>query len=699
MKSIRAKIMLLLFGSVFIASFVIGSLGITLTRNVIEESSTENMNLLCRTNADRIDITFAKTEDSVDTLAHYAEASLSGVRDLKDESYRAKFSAEIEKNALHHIESIEGAVAIYLYYDPSLINTTDGFFYAKPAGVEEFVYHPLTVVSAYPEGDNEHVGWWFVPTARGEATWFEAYYNANLCRYVISYVVPIYKDGQLMGIVGADISAEHIAEYAKEVSLFRTGQAALLKSDGTVLYHPNFARGELLGEGDPGFEGVIEQLTAGDTVGQLISYQLKGVDKQLASCKLRNGMLMLCFAPVSEIYAKQDALFVANITITTVVLLFSLLIAFWVSRAFALPITKLNEAAKRLVDGEFEFDIASKSKDEIGELTRTFIETRKLLQQQIRLLDAEAHRDGLTGIGNKSAFMEKEAQLNQAIADGTADFSVAVLDVNKLKVANDVFGHMAGDKLLYTFAAHLTSHFDPSNIFRLGGDEFVVIIPEGDDSNSDEKLAACLAGMDALSVEGYPDCKVSCACGISRLNKPLDRQFSDVLRRADKEMYKNKMVTKKETFPWQNGAKGIKQIQIEKYCQLLQTLTESTDDLLFLMDMESASIRFFGGKNHQFNLADEQDLSANMHAFVHEDDHPLIKDALSSVLNREAESIDVDFRMPGANDTMQWANFRGNVIKDEAGSHFVFIGRITLNAFRPLSDPSDTLFNEAATIS
>ena len=88
MKSIRAKIMLLLFGSVFIVSFVIGSLGITLTRNVIEESSTENMNLLCRTNADRIDITFAKIEDSVDTLAHYAEASLSGVRDLKNESYR-----------------------------------------------------------------------------------------------------------------------------------------------------------------------------------------------------------------------------------------------------------------------------------------------------------------------------------------------------------------------------------------------------------------------------------------------------------------------------------------------------------------------------------------------------------------------------------------------------------------------------------
>ena len=60
MKSIRAKIMWLLFGSVLIASLIIGTVGTILTSSVIEKSSTENMNLLCKTNAGEVDILLAK---------------------------------------------------------------------------------------------------------------------------------------------------------------------------------------------------------------------------------------------------------------------------------------------------------------------------------------------------------------------------------------------------------------------------------------------------------------------------------------------------------------------------------------------------------------------------------------------------------------------------------------------------------------
>ena len=76
MKSIRAKIMLLIFGSVLIASLIIGTTGTFLTSNVIEKSYTENMNLLCKTNADEVDIVLAKIEDSIDTLSHNAVSEL-----------------------------------------------------------------------------------------------------------------------------------------------------------------------------------------------------------------------------------------------------------------------------------------------------------------------------------------------------------------------------------------------------------------------------------------------------------------------------------------------------------------------------------------------------------------------------------------------------------------------------------------------
>ncbi len=689
--------MWLLFFSVLISSLIIGAFGISLTSNVIKNSSTENMRLLCKNNADKIDITFAKIEESVNTLAHYVESELPNVDMLKDTSFRNSFSAEVKKNALHHIENTVGAAAIYLHYDPSFIEGTDGFYYVKYKESDKFTYHPLVEISEYAETDNGNVGWWYIPTISGKATWFEAYYEAKLDRYIISYVVPVYKNDTLVGVIGADIFTEHVVNLAKEVSIFNSGQAAVLKSDGTVLYHPNFERGKLIGEGDPGFEGVIDKLTKETSTKELIPYELDGVKKQLASCKLKNGMLMICFAPISEIYSEQTKLTIANISITCVVVLVALFVAFLVSVKLARPIRRLNEAAKRLTDGEFDFDIKNETYDEIGELTNTFIETRKILRQQIHLLHKEAHVDGLTGVGNKAAFIDREHVLNEEISQDKADFSVAVFDVNKLKIANDIFGHMAGDKLLQTVANHLAAFFDTTDIYRLGGDEFVVIIPEEENTNNSQKVLSCMESMKTISVEGYPDCMVSCAYGFSRFDKIKDSHLSDVLRRADKKMYKNKAETKKETFPWQQGAKGIKQLQIDKYCELLKSLKASTDDYLYLMNIETGFLCFFGEEDRFFNVAtmDERyNGILDLLKYVHTNDHLLLKNAIASVLNRDSETIDLNFRMM-SNNSMRWVNCRGNVIKDETDSHFVLIGRISQNAIKFLYNPITTLFNKA----
>ena len=260
MKSIRSKIMWLLFSTVLISSLIIGILGVALTSIVIEKSSNDNMNLLCKTNANEIDILLAKVEDSVDTLAHYAVSELPNKKELQDDSIRAKYLADLETSALHHIESTKSAMAVYIRFDDSYINDSDGFFFVKNENTAEFEKQPLTDISAYDENDTEHVGWWHIPTRNGEPTWIEAYYNANIKHEIISYIVPIYQHEQLVGVIGADISTDYIEQLVKNIYVFSSGKAAVLKSDGTVIYHPNFKRGELLGEGDAGFEGVVEKL-------------------------------------------------------------------------------------------------------------------------------------------------------------------------------------------------------------------------------------------------------------------------------------------------------------------------------------------------------------------------------------------------------------------------------------------------------
>ena len=696
MRSIRAKIMWLLSGGVLISSFIIGLLSIILTSTVINESSTENMKLLCRNHADKIDISLAKVEDSVDTLAHFVETELPDIELLSDDSFRAKFSASVEHNALHHIESVDGAVSVFMHYDPDLLGKTDGFFYVKQDSDEGFQSRPLTDLAAIPASSIHQVSWWHTPITSGSASWIEAYYDKNTGCFVTSYIVPVYINDQLIGIIGADISMDYVEDLTKEISVFHSGQAAVLKSDGTVLYHPYFERGELIGEGDPGFEGVIEQLTQENAAEELISYKLDKESKKMASCKLRNGMFMICFAPVSEIYRQQNTLLLSCAVVTAIVVLLGLLVARIVSKELVRPIENLNAAAKNLIDGEFDYSIRSDTRDEIGELTTTFIQTRKVLQHQIRLLDAEAHKDGLTGVGNKSAFADREVEINKEIASGTANFSVAIFDVNMLKVTNDILGHLAGDRLIITVANHLSSNFGTENVYRLGGDEFAVFLPSEFTFENYDIIARCISGMKDLFVEGYPNCKVSCAYGFTRFDKTTDHKLSDVLYRADREMYKNKALTKKEIAPGSEGTKGLKQLQIDKYCQLLQSLKDSTDDYLFLMNLEAGYIRVFSGANNQFAVAEGQVLDSgisDMLSFVHSNDHNLVKQVLSAVLNRETETVNINFRMQ--NNNMRWVNCRGTVINEETGSHFVLIGRLSQNAVQHLYNPVSTLFNKA----
>ena len=569
MNSIRSKIMWLLVSCVLASSLLIGGLAIALTSKVINQNANDNMHLLCQINADKIDIIFAKLEDSIDTLAHFAESEISDTNELTNKEFRTNYISALEKNALHHIESTEGSVAVYMYFSPALINETDGFFYKRNDETDVFKKEDLIVISDYKKSDMSRVGWWYTPTEQGSPTWLEAHYNANLDHHIVSYVVPIYENDVLVGVIGADISTQHIENKVKQISVLNSGKAAVLKSDGTVVYHPNFERDTPIGKDDPGFDGVIEKLSKEEKTNELIPYKLKGESRRLTSCKLRNGMLMICFAPVSEIYKEQNALIVSTTIITFIISIGALFTAFLVSKTLVSPIKKLNEAAKKLVNGEFDFNIRATTRDEIGELTHTFMRTRNILKHQIDLLDEEAHRDGLTGVGNKSAFIDKEAELNKAIDHGLTDFCIAVFDVNKLKITNDVFGHTAGDKLLCTVSNQLSKFFGAENIFRIGGDEFVVVIQNTD--TAEEVLNECIDSMKSLSLEGYPQSVVSCAYGLSYFDKDNDWKVSDMLQRADKEMYKNKSITKKETLPWQEGEKGLKQLQIEKYSQLLKT--------------------------------------------------------------------------------------------------------------------------------
>ena len=83
---------------------------------------------------------------------------------------------------------------------------------------------------------------------------------------------------------------------------------------------------------------------------------------------------------------------------------------------------------------------------------------------------AMAYYDELTALPSRRAFNEATAQLS-------APYAVAVVDIDHFKSVNDTYGHETGDEVLCMVAAKLAQVTGGGQAFRVGGEEFSILFP------------------------------------------------------------------------------------------------------------------------------------------------------------------------------------------------------------------------------
>ncbi|NVK41375.1 MAG: EAL domain-containing protein [Oceanospirillaceae bacterium] len=134
------------------------------------------------------------------------------------------------------------------------------------------------------------------------------------------------------------------------------------------------------------------------------------------------------------------------------------------------------------------------------ELFRDITENTRLLhelhEEQARLKQL-AHHDLLTGLPNRTLFLDRLEQTMLRANREKQHFALLFIDLDRFKEINDSLGHQAGDAVLRMAAQRLSKTIRASDtLARLGGDEFTVImspLPHTDDAAVlAQKLIKCI---------------------------------------------------------------------------------------------------------------------------------------------------------------------------------------------------------------
>ena len=144
----------------------------------------------------------------------------------------------------------------------------------------------------------------------------------------------------------------------------------------------------------------------------------------------------------------------------------------------------------------------------------------------------ESSIDGLTGAYRRDAgLLALEHEIARAHRTGES-FVLAFVDVNNLKVRNDLHGHIAGDRLLRKIADTLRANVRSYDlVVRYGGDEFICGFPALDVNDGAERFARInedLAASDEASV----------AFGLAELER--GDSLTELVAKADALMYANR---------------------------------------------------------------------------------------------------------------------------------------------------------------
>lgn len=188
----------------------------------------------------------------------------------------------------------------------------------------------------------------------------------------------------------------------------------------------------------------------------------------------------------------------------------------------------------QLVNGKpknFAINIVSIDDEFNNDFEGTLVDITQQVKDEERILYLATH-DILTDSYNRNYFEEIliKKQFNYPLG-------ILLCDIDGLKLINDAFGHLTGDKLLQSFAKAIKEISPYYIVSRIGGDEFAILV---DNSNDEELESIELIIKESIKKLRLYGIDFGVSVGYAILDEE-NRDYTRVFNKAENMMYRRKL--------------------------------------------------------------------------------------------------------------------------------------------------------------
>ncbi|KKH95732.1 ATPase [Methanosarcina sp. 1.H.T.1A.1] len=246
----------------------------------------------------------------------------------------------------------------YVAFEPDAFDGKDAEYVNAPAHDETGRFVPYWnkmngTVAVAPLLHYDDSDYYQLPKDTKKDLLTEPYFYEGV--FMVSYVSPIIKNGEFIGVGGVDVSLEYVDEVVSEVRTFDTGYAFMVSNEGILLSHPTHK--DWIGKKNLYNLGEEELKTASFNIKNGVSGHIETIDPTTGKTVIMfyepvetGDFAFVLVVPKEEMLAGVTDLRDRLLIISAISILFMAALAYMIARSVTKPINRIVDDFKNIAE-------------------------------------------------------------------------------------------------------------------------------------------------------------------------------------------------------------------------------------------------------------------------------------------------------------------------------------------------------------